>query len=414
MKYLTRLLPGVLLAGLLALGGCGKKEEQPTRFNQTLGETAVGVPTGTAHVDTGILRDPSAYKPASYEPLEGAAPGGVAAGGPEVQAVQTVLKDFIAAIFELDIDTLLDACVPAQVAVLREDEYVSTFYEANDTLEAFWAVLKDKAAGSEFEGLVPLIELLPELAEPIANAMTVTVLDDENAVATFDIEKFTLPEDLQARFMAAEEQLMPLMMGAVVAQMAAGGETGGPAPPSGPPPTPPDPNVAGTTPSTPGMPEMPGMPAGGFSPEMFQQMMGGGAAPGMSGFMEVVTALRSRALRKIDGDWKLVLPLSIQEEHAELINDGLLLVKDLVADLTTEIDKAETLDFASLRENVGPVADRFDPAFKNWWARAEAMLASMMEAQPGEEGAEEPEAEEEQPSEPNAPEPGPRGGRRGP
>lgn len=385
MSSVTRLLPGVLLAGMLVLGGCGKQDEQPTRFNQTLGDSPVGAPVATGLIDTGVLQDPTAYKPAPYERLEGG-PAGGGAGGPEAEAAQAVLKEFILALFALDIDTILDTHVPEQVAVLREDEYMSSFYEAKDTLVTFWAVFKDKATGPEFEPFVRVIELLPELAEPVANAMTVSVLDEENAVATFDLERFELPEDVQAELMAASQQIMTLAMGAMMAQMGAAGLTGGPTP-GGTPPE--EPNAPAETPATPEIPGIPGMPAGGFSPEMFQQFMPSDA-----------DTQQNCPLRKIDGEWRLVLPFSVQEEQAEVISEGLVLVKDLLADMTTRIDQTDTLDLGAFTQIAAETGTRMAPAFEGWWARAQMMIASITEEPTDDTGAE----EEEEAAEPNEPE----------
>jgi hypothetical protein len=388
MKLAKRLVPGILLAGFLLSGACGKKEEQPTRFNRTLGGTPAGAPTGTVHVDTGILQDPTAYKPADYTPLEGGPAAGAAAAGPEVEAVRGAARKLLDGIFALDVDTILDSFVPEQVAVLQKDEYKSTLYETKDTIDAYWAVFQDKATATEFQSLIRLYKLVPQLSEPLVNAITVTLQDEANAVATFDGRQFELPEDFRTAFEEALATSTRMMAQLGLTPGAVGGA----------PPQPAEPNAAATTPGT------TGTPAGGFSLEKLQEEMG--------------TVQVSLSFRRIGDAWKLALPFSLQEEQADLLNEGLLLVKDYFAAVTASIDQAETLDLQTyvqieMRQQ-GKVL-----AFMGWVAQAQAMLTSMMEAPPGEKGAEAAEAEKEQPSEPNAaeepnaperPQPG-RGGR---
>ena len=153
MKNVMRLLPAVLLVGILALSGCGKKEEEPTRFNRTLGDSPITAPLGTGSIDTGIFQDQTAYRPAPYEPLEPEAGSGVESGGPEVEAIRGVLVDYFAAVLDLSVESILDMYVPEQVAILTEDPYMSTLFDTRETLSTFWATLQDKVAGSELEAL---------------------------------------------------------------------------------------------------------------------------------------------------------------------------------------------------------------------------------------------------------------------
>jgi hypothetical protein len=368
MRLAKRLLPGVWLAGLLLLGGCGKKEEQPTRFNRTLGSTPVGVPVAAAPVDTGILRDPKDYEPTPYEPLGGAAPGPAASGGgPEVEAIRAVLQRLLEASFQLDVSAVLDSFVPEEVAVLRQDDYMSTLYETKDTIDAYWKVFQSKATGPELELIIRMWKLVPQLGQPLLNAITITVEDQENAVATLHGERFELPEDTQT---AVDEVLAGL--GALRAQMGAAGLLGGPAPGAA------EPGAAGPAPGT---------PAGELSWETIREELAGKQI--------------SVRLRKVDEGWRLALPFTLQEEQADLLNEGLLLLKDYFAAVTAAYYQVETLDLQTAQQidmrEQGKVL-----AFLGWMARAKAMLEAMTETGPGEEGAEETEAEEQRPADPNA------------
>lgn len=376
MKRTLGMLAGVLLAGALVLGGCGKKDEQPTRFNQTLGETPVGAPVATHSLDSGILKDPTTYKPAAYEPLE-PQPAGAGAGGAEARAVQAVVNNLIAGIFDgFDIETILDCFVPEQVAALRQDECISAFHELKDTFDAFFAVLEEKASGPDMERLNALLGALPTLAEPLKNAITVSVLDEENAVATFDLGAFELPDE----FRSAVEEMM-------TAATAAMGQMG--------------------------IPGAPGSPPAGEGAE------GAEAAeetPSVDMLLEMISGVRIPIpLRKVGEEWKLPLPFTFQEEHADLLTEGLGLYKDLIADITQGISEAETLDEQTAAQLQMRAMMKMAPIM-GWAARVKIVLASTIEAgQPAEPPAEEVEepSEPNEPDDPNAPAAPPgRGGRR--
>lgn len=323
--------------------GCGKTDDQPTRFNQTLGGTPVGAPAGTGPIDTGILKDPADYKPTPYESLEGGAPGGGAEGA-EAEEIRGVLSELVAAIFDIDLEMVLDACVPEQVAALsEEDEYIDSFDEMKDALVSFVQIFSDKATGPKLEAIARLFELLPELAEPLTNAFTISVLDEENAVATFDPSRLEIPEELRTT-------LAEVMQAgaAMVAQMGAAGMMGG---------------------GMPGAAEA-GLPAGGFSPEMLD---------------ELPSVQIPLPLRKVDDVWRLVLPFTIEEQHAELINEAALVVKDLFADLAQAIDQVETLDEQTSAQIDMQVGMRHMGPIMGLVGRATAMFAPMTEGEPAAE-----------------------------
>lgn len=379
MKLVSGMLAGLSLWGLLLSAGCGKSEPgEPTRFNRVLGDTTPAAPTAAPPSDVSVLQDPKAYQPAGYEPLEsmaGATVGGATAGAQAAAALAAV-QDLLAAGFEFDIERILDAFVPEQVASLRQDDYLSTWYETKDTWAQYWAVFKEKARGPELEGYIRLAEGLAGLAAPLSKTISVTVLDEQNAVATIDLGKLELPPDFKDQLAANLNAFGELLAGG------AGG--------------------------------MPGLPAAGPGP-------GGGAAPASPTDLspEKLTELLAGVqlplpLRKVADQWKVSLPAAITEEQAEVIQQGLLLIRDMLADLTERLDQVETLDLQSYMQLSMQVQMANMGALMGFVARAQAVFG-------GPAAPEAPtEAEQEEPGEPNQaqPEPNaPQGGgpaRRGP
>jgi hypothetical protein len=142
---------------------------------------------------------------------------------------------------------------------------------------------------------------------------------------------------------------------------------------------------------------------------MLQQMMPTLAGmPGAQGGESMQAPQLNLPLRKIDDRWKVVLPFSIQEEQADLINDLMLLVKDLLADVTDQVDQAETLDAAAFMQIMSQTGTRMTPAFIGWWARAKMMMEAAADeaaaaAEPEDEQAAKPETAEEEPNSADTP-----------
>lgn len=406
MRNLTRWMPGFLLAGLLLSSGCGKKDEQPTRFNQALGDTPIGVPTAVGPIDTGILGDQTAYKPAGYERLETAAPAGgpaSGAGGPEAQAVRGTLSELLRAVTERDIDLILDLCVSEQVAALRED-FASTFYETTDTLDALQAVVKDKAADPESQAFQSPDEIVAKIGESILNAVTIEIVNDRRAVATINLGDIDLPDD------AWSDIGRTIAAGRMFSQMAAGGTP--PTAPSPPPapaqPEPPrDPNVDGEAPTQPAT-TGPSLPE--VSADEVRRLIADIKIP--------------LALRKSNDKWRIALPLTVTQEQAEFLNDCLLVAKDVYADMTQRMSAATTIDEQAAIQAATQAAMGQMGAIMGLVARWPAFLQSVTDAIAAErdaaaEGADEGESTEEaQPApeegdtgDPNSGSPPPQGGR---
>ncbi len=377
MKLARGLLSTGLLVGLLLTSGCGKSDDQPTRFNQTLGGTPAGAPVGAGSIDPGILRDPKDYTPESYEPLEGEAPAG-AAEGPEAEMIRGVFEGLADAISSFDFTTALDAFVPEQVAAItQENEYLDNFDGLKDALTSCIQIYKDKTAGTDVEAPDAADGLPPELLKSLNTAFTISVLDEENAVATLDLSQVQIPAEARAKIAEAVQKIMPMM-----AQLRA----------AGPGVTPPD------STATPG--------AGGAEPlsdQLIQDQID-----------SLLSAEYRVPLRKVDDEWKLVLPIKIQEQHAELINDAVVILKDGFNDLAQAFGQAETLDDQTMEQISTQVMMRHMPAVIGLVGRAMPMISSMMQEEPPTEAeAAEADADQAEPEEEEEPEEPPEG-RRGP
>ena len=382
MKLARGLLSTGLLVGLLLTSGCGKSDDQPTRFNQTLGGTPAGAPVGAGSIDPGILRDPKDYTPESYEPLEGEAPPG--AEGPEAEEIRNLIARLIDGAFHLETDTVLDAFVPEQVAALRdEDEYITNLDELSDALRAWGQAITDKASAPELEAFARVAELLPDMTAPLLNAFTVSIIDEENAVATFDLARLEIPEELQTALGEVAEVGI-----AMAAQTGGGGLMGGGL-------------LGGTTPdgaAPPGAGEG-AAPAGDFSPEMLRNLPS----------VEIPLLLR-----KVDNSWRLALPFAIGEQHAELISEGARVFKEYFTDYAQAVGQVEALNMETLGQIETQMRMRHMGPIMGLVGRATPMISSMMEQEPGPEAeAAEADGDQAEPEEEEEPEEPPEG-RRGP
>jgi hypothetical protein len=383
MKHATFSLLAALLVLLAFPGGCGKKEEQPTRFNDTLDGTPAVVPSAVGPLDTGVLKDPAGYQPAQYESLGGgpavAAGEGVPAAGPEAEAIQAVVNDLITGVVEFDIDMMLEAFVPEQVAALRNDACMSAFYETRDTFEQYQAVLRDKAADPQLEERIEFFESLPSLAEPLRNTISVTVLDEGSAVALLDLGKYELPDDFEIPESIKTEFTAGLGAAQMMAQM---GGPGAPGALGGGQQQ--EPNAAAP---------LPGMPPGGLTVDSLLEMIRGVQIP--------------IPLRKVEDRWRVDLQFAVQPEHAELATEGLLWAKGLYADITDQLDQLDGLDLQTYRAIETQAMTASMGTLMQFAARIQAMAASAAEGQPGAAettgGARQPPEPNAPPQEPNAP-----------
>jgi hypothetical protein len=371
MKPMKRLLSTGLPVALLLASGCGQSDEQQPRFNQTLGDTPAGAPVAPGPIDTGILQDPASYTPTAYEPLEGepAAEAATVAEGADPEAIRAVFDRLADALSNLEFATALDAFVPEQVAAITgQDEYLDNLDGLSDALTSFGQVVRDKAPATEGEPADTGGGLSPEFLESLHAALAVSVVDEDNAVATFDLSKVEMPAEFRDRMTESIQANMAMM-----AQLG----LGGPSPGSAEPPP--------------------------------QQAI-------QEAIDSFLNGQHSVPLRKVDDAWRISLPWTLEEQHAELINEAVVIVKEAVNDLAQGFGQVETLDDQTAAQIAMQVAGRHVPAIMGWVGRAQFAFASLIEdQQPPEEEAAEAQTDEEQPEESeetSEEEPGRRPGRR--
>lgn len=384
MPKLSSFTGALIVAALIV--GCGKTSDDAPPINKALGSSPAGTPSRAGGIDMGILQDQTAYVPAKYESLDGGAGGGSGGAGddsgPGADEARAVAADLLRGVYDLDVDLMLGCFDAEQIKALNQDDYRSTMYETRDTLQAFWKVFSEKTKESDLAPLAPLFELSYKAREPLIDALSVKLFDAENANVSVDMLKYEanaaeINAEVQAAMGDAMAAIGPLIASVMGAAGAAPGAT-----------------AEGESPESPER----AAPGPQFSPEALQQMMAG-AGPTPVSFEGV-------PVKKTSEGWKFTLPAPLTEEMAEVTNEGLLLVKETVAELTARMDAAEALDAQGFGPMLVQVGIAKAPLFIAWQAKAMALLGPLLgETAPAEggDGDVEPDGEGEQEEAPAEP-----------
>ena len=335
MKHPIRIFALALVAGLLLTSGCGKQNTENPRFNETLGDSPTGVPVGDGPIDTGILQDTTSYKPADYEPLVERREKGadVAAGsadeGEEATAIRTDLRDGLLALTDLDLAGFLDAFAEQNVGALRSDE----FLEAADGFADAVRNLFDTLAAKDVAGApgvdIDWTKFLPALTDAIMNAVSVAVLDDQTATATFAMSRFELPEE-------AKQQIDEAMKAAAEAQ------------------------TGGTNAANPAM--------GGMQMDLSADALLAMA----QGFSFDIP------FRKTDAGWRIDPKITFAEEHAELLAEGFDIGTRFCNEATQQVAAAESLTQEQVEQLFQQVGLRYMAEAGGWSARAQMAAMSLV------------------------------------
>ncbi len=364
-----------LVLGLLTtipISGCGRNSD-PDRpaVNRVLGDGVAAAPLSVARVDSGILKDQTAYQPAKFESMSPVAVG----GGGDSDSVASVVKGVLASVSEGDLIAMLDAFVPDQVAALTDD--TSSIERAVDSAMLMMVAYQNKTANRPPEqaaAIAQLNELPKKIFAALGDALRVELIDADHAVVTVDDAKMqesmaTILAEAGPALAAMGAPLpgagMPGIAGAAPAEPAAATPTGASGRTVSEPPkdaNKPEPPAAPATPG--GAPAIPGMPpGGGFSPEMLAGMMGGDGDSG------------SLKLLKVDGAWKIDIEHTITEDEAALVDEACDLVRDLCDRLYAQIEAAETLDDQAFQMMAMQTAMPMTGQFMALFARFQMLVA---------------------------------------
>ena len=340
MKHPMRMLPLALAAGFLLVAGCGKQDTDSPRLNETLGDSPAGAPVGAGSIDTGILQDQAAYKPADYEPLveRAAAPGAapVAAGdqGEDATAIREVAHDALLSLMELNLAGLLDAFPEENIAALRADECVSAADGLSDSLNNFFGVMQSKAGPDAPGADLDIAVLTGSLADALIGTISVAVLDEQTATATLDMGRFALPDDVRQ---AIDEAM---------AAMAGGGADAG------------EPNAADAAEAAAGM--------GGMSPDALLAM-----AKAISFDIP---------FRRTDDGWRVDVPITFEEEHAELLAEGFGIISRIYGELAQRIGAMEPFNPQEMQAIAQQVQMQHMGELMGWVGRAQMAAMSLADS----------------------------------
>jgi len=403
MNVVRLLLCVGVSAGFVLLGACGKSEDVPPRYNQRLGDGPDGAPLGTSSVDLGILQDQSSYQPANFTSLPGVGRSAAAADSEEQAAVRQRMGDLLNAVFELDFDSVLEAFVPEQVAALKD--HLSAMYETVDKCKVLyrtWHDMEGEQAARSTETEQAFSALLANyrdrLVDTVVNALTIQILDEENAALGVDLPRLREGVATLAQEFDAEIAQMPEVVAAMQAAMNAMAGMPGAEGLLGPTAVPTGAADAGAA----APPAAPALNPMARITQLFLPALASGedAAP---------PELPTLPLKKTDGEWRIKLRFAFTQEQAQVVGDGLALVQDCLDRVTEKLDGVETPEPQTLVTVFMQTSFEMGGPMMELFARAQQVFGPAMEgvAEPAEPGADESRDEAGEEEEEAEDEPGP-------
>ena len=391
---MQRLLWTTLILGFVLIGGCGKTDQDaPPQFNETLGGTPDGAPLGAGTIDTGIMNDPASYQPSRYEPLTPSTAAPEAAGSPETSEARQPIDQALDAAFVFDFESLLRSCVPEQVQSLMDSDALDSLNALSDAIRNNNTLLAQKASDPQLQQLTGLSTALPGIGTALKSAIVINVIDEQTASASIDLNR--MPPELMTQLTALMQQMMALA-----------GNAGMPAatPPAEPtqaeaaPPAAVPGRIAQRGSRTPGNPPPAEGESAGTTASEPPPAPPAGAIPMLS--MDDLTAGLSQfaiPLRKVDGAWKIALPVTITQEQAELINELAVALRGMIDDSTQAIDQVETLDLQTYMQISTQTQMRHVPELLGIVGRLMPLFMQSTEAAPAAEPEQQPANEDENP-----------------
>lgn len=297
------------LATATWLAGCGDGYDESTRFNQALGSGTANVPI-SATVDTSILSDPANYTPATFDPIVpgggATAPGAKAAdANPEVAAIQDLAKRRLNAIFNGEVDAVLDCYPDDKVEALRDSDFPESADELVTNIRDLWKLVTEKSADTDLSTLFKTIpQLLPMVRDLAIAGNKVEMVGENEAMIVPDLD------GLRAKAEAMRPQLVPALDKLIAA--------------------------------------VPGAPPGQTGEDMFNAALAQAAAGAQMAESMPATAQMDRIV-KVGDEWRFDLPIKITADQADAINGAVLAVNDFLDQVHDRVAALDKLDSTSLQ-----------------------------------------------------------------
>lgn len=356
------------LAGTLLLAGCGKGDEQTTRFNTVLGDSAA--PTSPGVIDRGILSDPANYKPAARSGDLGAGGGGAPSGGggdvaadaslsPEAQAVVRSITVMTEDVFAMNAAGVMAGFDPVQIEALTKNDFESSLSNLFSAVDLTYKTIKSKLPPDQQAALTTVFSLAPKAVQVLSGRPRVEFSEDGTTATVFNDPPS--PEAIKA-FVSANAQ--PII------------------------------DAARTIASSGWAPidsEQVGM-IESLTPENLPAMI----EPMLAGLEAARTAAEAAGgapqgtkMKKVGDRWVVVLPGAVNEELADLLKEGVDLAREALTAMQAQIDAAPALNQELVQQISANLMTGTLPQFMGWFGRFQAMMMEM-----GGEAGEQPPATE--------------------
>jgi hypothetical protein len=327
-------LSTVLLLAALAVGlhsGCRRADDP----------AAAIASKGSVVIDRGLLNDPTAYVPANYPGASsGSGGGGEAGSGTEDPAIRSMVTATVGSALIFNVSGVFDALDPAQIEPLLkplppDDKSVKdALIESVEKCEAFIRLAQEKTAKTdEYERLKPLLlEFANKLAAAVGDAAKIEMLSPDAASVSVDTEKLTSGV---VSVLNQSKELIETVLTSAAQEAGAQG-----------------------TPN----------PLEGQSADSLIALVESNA-----GQLQAVPPGVGLPLRKVDGAWKIDIPVPITDEHAGIASEALALGKQFMDKVMEKLQGEASVDQAGMQMMFMEVVGEMMPQFTELQAKIEAL-----------------------------------------
>lgn len=356
------------VAGTLLLAGCGKGDEQTTRFNTVLGDSAA--PTSPGVIDRGILSDPANYKPAAKSGDLGAGGGGAPSGGgdvsadtaltPEQQAVVRSITVMTEDVFAMNAAGVMGAFDPAQIDALMKNDFESSLSNLFSAVDLTYKTIKSKLPPDQQAALTTVFSLAPKAVQVLSGRPRVELSEDGTTATVFNDPPS--PDAVKAFVSANAAQIIEAAR--VIASSGwapIDSEHVG--------------MIESLTPET--------------LPTMIEPMLEGLDAARAAAEAQGGAAAQGTKMKKVGDRWVIELPGTVNEEMADLLKEGVDLAREALTAMQAQIDAAPALNQELVQQISANLMTGTLPQFMGWFGRFQSMMMEM-----GGEAGEQPSATE--------------------